>query len=33
MNFNYRLNDGVLTVSLDGRFDTEAAVKFEAELA
>ena len=32
MNFNYRLNDGVLTVSLDGRFDTEAAVKFEADL-
>ena len=31
MNFN--LNDGVLTVSFDGRLDTEAAVKFEAELA
>ena len=31
MNFN--LNDGVLTVSFDGRLDTEAAAKFEAELA
>lgn len=31
MNFN--LNDAVLTVSFDGRLDTEAAVKFEAELA
>ncbi len=30
---NYNLNDGVLTVSFDGRLDTEAAVKFEAELA
>ena len=33
MNFNYTLDTGVLTVSLDGRMDTEAAVKFEAELA
>ena len=33
MNFNYNLDNGVLTVSLDGRMDTEAAVKFEAELA
>lgn len=33
MNFNYNLDNGVLTVSLDGRIDTEAAVKFEAELA
>ena len=33
MNFNYNLTDGVLTVSLDGRLDTEASVKFEAELA
>lgn len=33
MNFNYNLVNGVLTVSLDGRMDTEAAVKFEAELA
>ena len=33
MNFNYNLDNGVLTVSLNGRMDTEAAVKFEAELA
>ncbi|MBR5299577.1 MAG: phosphotransferase [Bacteroidales bacterium] len=33
MNYNYNLNDGVLTVSLDGRLDTDAAVRFEAELA
>jgi uncharacterized protein (TIGR02172 family) len=33
MNFNYNVDNGVLTVSLDGRMDTEAAVKFEAELA
>lgn len=33
MNFNYNLDNGVLTVSLDGRMDTEAAVKFEAKLA
>ena len=33
MNFTYNLNDGVLTVALDGRLDTEASVKFEAELA
>ena len=33
MNFNYNMDNGVLTVSLDGRMDTEAAVKFEAELA
>ena len=33
MNFNYNLDNGVLTVSLDGRMDTEAAVKLEAELA
>ena len=33
MNFNYKSDDGVLTVSLDGRLDTEAAAKFEAELA
>ena len=33
MNFTYNLNDGVLTVALDGRLDTEASAKFEAELA
>ena len=33
MNFNFKITDGVLTVYLDGRLDTEAAVKFEAELA
>lgn len=33
MNFTYNLNDGVLTFSLDGRLDTEASAKFEAELA
>jgi uncharacterized protein (TIGR02172 family) len=32
MNFTYNLNEGVLTVSLDGRLDTEASAKFEAEL-
>ena len=32
MNFNFKITDGVLTVYLDGRLDTEAAVKFEAEL-
>ena len=33
MNFNYKLENDVLIVSLIGRLDTEAAVKFEAELA
>ena len=33
MNFNYKLDNEVLIVSLEGRLDTEAAVKFEAELA
>ena len=33
MNFNYKLDNDVLFVSLDGRLDTEAAVKFDAELA
>ena len=32
MNFDYILKNGVLTVSLDGRLDTEAATSFEAEL-
>ena len=33
MTFNYKLDQEVLIVSLDGRLDTEAAVKFETELA
>jgi len=33
MEFNFNLNNGVLTVCLDGRLDTEAAIKFEADLA
>ena len=33
MNFNYKLENDVLIVSLVGRLDTEAAVKLEAELA
>lgn len=33
MNFDFNLNDGVLTVSLDGRLDTEASVRFDAEIA
>ena len=33
MNFNNKLDGDVLFVSLVGRLDTEAAVKFEAELA
>ena len=33
MNFDFNLNNGILTVSLDGRLDTEASVKFEADLA
>ena len=33
MNFNYKVDSDVLIVSLEGRLDTEAAVKFEAELA
>ena len=33
MNFNYKLDNDVLFVSLEGRLDTEASVKFETELA
>ena len=33
MNFSYNLDNGVLTVSLEGRMDTEASAKFECELA
>ena len=31
MNFNYKLNNDILFVSLEGRLDTEASVKFETE--
>ena len=33
MNFNYKLEGEALIVSLEGRLDTEAAVKFDTELA
>ena len=33
MNYNYDLNNGALSLSLEGRLDTEAAVRFDAELA
>ena len=33
MNYNFKLENDVLWVSLDGRLDTEAAVSFETELA
>ena len=33
MNYNYKLENGVLTFSLEGRLDTEAAAKFEDTLA
>ena len=33
MNFNFYVNDGVLTVALEGRLDTDASVKFDAEIA
>lgn len=33
MTLNFNLNDGVLTVSVDGRLDTEASVRFDAETA
>ena len=32
MNFDFHSDNGNLTVSLEGRLDTEASVKFEAEL-
>ena len=32
MKYSYKLDNEVLTVTLDGRLDTEAASKFEAEL-
>ena len=33
MNYSYKLDNDVLLVSLEGRFDTEASAKFETELA
>lgn len=33
MNFNFNVNDGVLNVALEGRLDTDASVKFDAEIA
>ena len=33
MNYSYNLDNGVLTFSLEGRLDTEAAAKFEDTLA
>lgn len=33
MTLNFNLNEGVLTVSVDGRLDTEASVRFDAEIA
>ena len=33
MNYSYKLDDEVLKVSLEGRFDTEASAKFETEFA
>ena len=32
MTFDFKLENGILTVSLEGRLDTEASVKFEADL-
>ena len=33
MNYSYKLENDVLTVSFEGRLDTEASVKFETEIA
>ena len=33
MNYSYKLDNDVLTVSFEGRLDTEASVKFETEIA
>ena len=33
MNYSYKLDNDVLKVSLEGRLDTEASVKFETEIA
>ena len=33
MNYNFNVNEEVLTVALEGRLDTDASVKFDAEIA
>ena len=33
MNYSYKIENEVLTVALDGRMDTDASVKFDAEFA
>ena len=33
MNYSYKLDNDILTVSFEGRLDTEASVKFETEIA
>ena len=33
MNYSYKLDDEVLKISLEGRFDTETSAKFETEFA
>ena len=33
MNYNFNVNEGVLNVALEGRLDTDASVKFDAEIA
>ncbi|MBO5979881.1 MAG: phosphotransferase [Bacteroidales bacterium] len=33
MNYNFNINEEVLTVALEGRLDTDASVKFDAEIA
>jgi anti-anti-sigma factor len=33
MNYNFKLENDVLTVSLEGRLDTDAATAFETELS
>ena len=33
MNFSVNVENGILTVALEGRLDTDSAVKFDAEIA
>jgi anti-sigma B factor antagonist len=33
MNYSYVLENGVLTVALEGRLDTDASAKFETDFA
>ena len=33
MNYSFKVDNDVLVVSLQGRFDTEASAKFEMEFA